>query len=122
MNQLSGIPLELDGDLLRYDSGKPAREPGSTELAVRVLARRIGLDNDAIRRDLLREKEPGFERTPLYVRVFQLADAARGQPAARAVVPRIALQSPKITRQLTTDWFANRVDGGYRACLQRLGA
>jgi hypothetical protein len=30
VTQVSGIPLALDGDLLRYDNGRPAREPGST--------------------------------------------------------------------------------------------
>src|SRR4051812_33941660 len=52
VTQVSGIPLTLDGDLLRYDDGRPARDPGATEAAVRVLARRIDLDNDAIRHDL----------------------------------------------------------------------
>jgi hypothetical protein len=120
VSEASGIPLGLDGDLLRYDNGKPTREPGATELALRTLARRLDLDNDAIRRDLLREKEPAFSRTQLYVRVFGLADAAKGQPMPRATLPKIALQSPKITRQLTTEWFAQRVDTRYRACLQRL--
>jgi len=117
---LSGIPLEPDGDLLRYENGKPASEPGSTELALRVLARRIGVDHEQIRRDLAREKDRDFERTRVYLRVFDLADAANGKPVPRAVVPRIALQSPKITRRLTTEWFANRVDSRFEACLRRL--
>jgi uncharacterized protein DUF1615 len=120
VTQVSGIPLELDGDLLRHDGGKPSREPGSTELAVRVLARRIGLDHDDIRRDLEREKELAFEETRLYRRVFELADAANGNAAPRAVLPRIPLESPKITRPLTTEWFANRVETRYEACLRRL--
>jgi hypothetical protein len=45
-----------------------------------------------------------------------------GKPAPRAVLPQIALRSPKITRNLTTDWFANRVEGRYQSCLQRLPA
>lgn len=120
VTQISGIPLDLDGDLLRYDSGKAAREAGATELAVRVIARRIGLDNDAIRRDLMREKDTAFEKTTLYVRVYELADAANGRPVARAALPRIVLQSPKITRQLTSEWFARRVETRYRACMERL--
>jgi hypothetical protein len=122
VTQVSGIPLELDGDLLRYDHGQPAREPGSTELAIRVLAHRVDLSNADIRRDLDLEKAQSFEQTRLYVRVFGLADKLTGKPAPRAVLPQIPLHSPKITRNLTSDWFANRVEGRYQTCLQRLPA
>jgi hypothetical protein len=111
--------LALDGDLLRYERGQPSAEPGSTELAVRALTRRIDMSPSEIRRDLERGKTPDFERSRLYMRVFALADKASGQRVPRAVLPRIKLQSPKITRNLTTDWFANRVDTRRRACLGR---
>ena len=122
VTQVSGVPLELDGDLLRYERGEPAREPGSTELATRVLAQRLDMSTEDIRRDLAREKEPDFEQTRLYGRVFALADRISGMPQPRAVVPRIPLSSPKITRNLTSDWFANRVESRYQACLQRIPA
>ena len=122
VTQVSGIPLQQDGDLLRYDHDQPAREPSSTELATRVLARRIDLSNEEIRRDLERGKAQSFEQTRLYARVFGLADQLMAEPAPRAVLPQIALRSPKITRNLTTDWFANRVEGRYQSCLQRLPA
>jgi hypothetical protein len=85
-----------------------------------VLARRIDLSNEDIRRDLDLGKTHSFERTRLCARVFALADKLIGKPAPRAVLPQIALHSPKITRNLTTDWFANRVEGRYQTCLQRL--
>jgi hypothetical protein len=118
LTQASGIPLTLDGDLLRYERGEPSREPSSTELAARVLARRMDMTNDEIRRDLARGKGAGFEQTRVYLRVFALVDAP-GKPAPRAVLPNIPLTSPKITRPLTTDWFANRVQTRYEACLKR---
>ncbi len=118
--ELSGIPLDLDGDLLRYDRGRPAAQPGSTELALRVLAQRIDMGNDAIRRDLELEKANGFDKTRVYSRVFALAEKSSGKPLPRAVLPRIALHSPKITRALSSEWFANRVAGRYEACLRRL--
>jgi hypothetical protein len=117
--QLSGIPLTQDGDLLRYENGRPSRELGNTETATRVLARRLSLDNAAIRRDLERAEEGDFEQTELYRRVFALLDKADGRRAARAVVPDIVLSSPKITRTLTTDWFAHRVESRFNACMQR---
>ena len=58
----------------------------------------------------------------LYSRVFRLADGLSGKPAPRAVLPQIPLHSPKITRNLSTDWFANRVESRYQTCLQRLPA
>ena len=120
ITQVSGIPLELDGDLLRYDHGSPTRASGSTELAVRVVARRWNLSDFAVREDLESAKSVEFERTRLYTRVFALADEVAPTPAPRAVLPKIPLHSPKITRELTTEWFASRVEVRYQACLKRL--
>jgi hypothetical protein len=120
LTQASGIPLAQDGDLLRYDDGRPASAAGNTELALRVIAHRLDMTGEEIRRDLLLEKEPRFERSPLYARVFDLAQKRSARPLPRAMLPRIELQSPKITRKLTTDWFANRVEVRYRSCLRRV--
>ncbi len=122
LTQASGIPLSLDGDLLRYEDGQAAAKPGNTELAARVLARRLEMTDAQIRRDLELGRVRGFEQSRLYARVFALVDKLAGKPAPRAVIPRIRLQSPKITRQLTTDWFASRVDSRYRTCLGRYRA
>jgi hypothetical protein len=122
VTQVAGIPLVLDGDLLRYENGQPAKEPGSTELAVRVLARRLDVDDARIRRDLATSRDERFEHTAVYTRVIDLAERATGRSLPRAIVPRIELKSPKITRPLTTEWFANRVDERYRRCLARMPA
>jgi Protein of unknown function (DUF1615) len=114
----SGIPLALDGDLLRHDDDA-SKPPGATELAAGALARKIDMRRESMRRDLESGEGESFERTRLYERVFALADKANGTPLPRAVAPRIVLQSPKITRKLTTEWFANRVDERHRRCLAR---
>lgn len=111
----SGIPLALDGDLLNRDDD----EPGATELAVRTLAKRLDLSDSRIRRALEHGDGEEFERSDLYERVFALAERTERKPLPRALLPRIELKSPKITRKLTTEWFAERVDGRYRVCLAK---
>lgn len=112
----SGIPLALDGDLVLPDSGADRRQ-GETERAVNAMAARLDMGTNAILRDLSLDNEAGFETTVLWRRVFELADVRQGRPLPRALIPRIRLESPKITRQLTTEWFANRVETRYRRCL-----
>ncbi|MGH8239711.1 MAG: DUF1615 domain-containing protein, partial [Steroidobacteraceae bacterium] len=114
---LTKTPLALDGDLLLH--GDSASEPSKTELAARKLADRLDLSDAAIRRDLGRGDQSDFAATKLYKRAFSLGDKGRAKPLPRAVVPKIRLQSPKITRKLTTEWFAKRVDERYERCLAR---
>jgi hypothetical protein len=114
---VSKTTLALDGDLLRHGSG--ADEPSNTELAVRKVAVRLDLSDAQIRNDLERGEQEGFERTKLYSRLFALAEKTRGRALPRAMMPKIRLQSPKITRKLTTDWFAHRVDERYKLCVSR---
>lgn len=84
--------MALDGDLIRYGS----REPGKTELA------------DSL----------AFEKTTLWARTFALAERKAGRVLPREMLPCIQLESPKITRQLTTAWFAQRVDERWRRCMR----
>lgn len=118
VSRVSGIALALDGDLVRYDSIMP----GTTELAVRTLGKRLDMRNPAIHDQLEKGKSLEFEDTRLYQRVFELAEQAEGRPLPRAVLPGIVLQSPKITRKLTTAWFAKRVDERYQRCMARAGS
>lgn len=118
VRRLSGQPLALDGDLLRYVDGSPAAEPSATLTALGSLTGRLGMSRAELVRDLRLEKTAQFAQTPLYARVFAQADAAFGaQP--RETMPQIDLKSPKIQRKLTTAWFAERVDGRHRTCLGR---
>jgi len=114
----SGIRLVLDGDLLPPGLADPER-PGSTEKAAFALAGKLEMSQADVRRDLQRGTEADFERTRLYQRVYALADQRRSSALPRAVLPRITLQSPKITRRLTTEWFARRVDERHQRCMAR---
>ena len=116
---LTGVALDLDGDLVA--PGGDATKIGSTEAAVRSLGPRLGLSDSDIRKALEQEGRASLEQTPLWTRSFELADASARQPVPRAVLPRIHLHSPKITRSLTTEWFARRVDERYQRCRGKAG-
>ena len=86
---------------------------------MRSLGPQLGMDERGIRRALELGDRLGFNDSELFRRVFAIAEAHEGAPLPRALVPGIRLDSPKITRELTTAWFAERVDARYRECLQR---
>ncbi|MCC7249124.1 MAG: DUF1615 family protein, partial [Lysobacter sp.] len=92
---------------------------GATEAAVRKLAGDLGMSNEDIHRELALGRRHAFERSDLYARVYEIADRRNGASLPRATLPRIRLHSPKITRKLTTEWFATRVEGRYRSCMTR---
>lgn len=112
----SGIALALDGDLLA--PGAPMDRPGQTERAVRSLSAALRLDAHGIRDALEHGDRLDFGETDLYARLYALAESRAGKPLPRAILPGIRLESPKITRELTTAWFAQRVDERYRDCMQ----
>jgi hypothetical protein len=112
-------PVTLDGDLLRYKDGDAIAEPSQVETVLRSLAPSLRLSEREIRRDLLLEKSPAFGDSAVYQRLFELADRAAGKALPRQAMPTIKLNSPKIVRKLTTEWFAKRVEDRYRNCLAR---
>lgn len=119
LGRLAGKPLVLDGDLLRYENGRPSEQPSSVESTARRLTGVLQMSPAEIRRELLLEKTPAFSRSPLFSRVFTQAEKATGATLPRQAMPQIDLKSPKIKRKLSTEWFARRVEGRYRACLAR---
>ncbi|MDD0974643.1 DUF1615 domain-containing protein [Pseudomonas fontis] len=115
LSRVSGVDLALDGDLI----APGAIFPGSTEKAVRLLGAKLDLRNPSIRSQLEEGDSLDFEETPLYERLYVLADKSAGKALPRAILPGIELKSPKITRKLTTAWFAKRVDERYLRCMKR---
>jgi hypothetical protein len=117
LGKLSSAALLEDGALLPHDDGAA---PGATELALRALSRRLHLDEGAIHAALLKAKTEDFEHTALYQRVFALAEKRTARVLPRAVVPQIQLHGPKISRRLTTAWYAQRVNERSVRCLKLL--
>lgn len=121
VTRASGIALALDGDLVKPGAGRN-EPPGATELAVRSLAGQLRMSDSAIHGALEQGDSAGFEHSKLYQRLFALADQVARKPLPRAILPGIDLHSPKITRHLTTAWFAKRVDERRQRCMARATA
>ena len=113
---VAGMPLTADGALLAHDTS--AKGAGSTERVLRAIAGRLRLSDAAIHTALTEGTDQSFEQTPLYHRVFALADRKRGSRLPRAALPQIRLEGPKIERPLTTDWYARRVNGRFERCVR----
>jgi hypothetical protein len=75
------------------------------------------MSNGAIHEALTAGKTKALESTALYRRIFELAERRAGHPLPRAMVPRIKIVGPKIKRNLTTDWYAHRVEDRFKLCL-----
>ncbi len=115
----TGIALDLDGDLIRYKKDKNKNSVSATEFAVQSMATNLDMTSEQIHSTLLKSSQQAFEDSELYNRIFAIADKRNGKPLPHATLPHIQLQSPKITRKLSTEWFANRVNQRYRQCMTR---
>ncbi len=116
LSRVSGFHVLADGALLPHADEKT---PGETELAARAVKLRLDLDDGAIHDALAQSNKSSFEHTALYKRVFALADKLQASPAPRAAVPQIVLRGPKLSRNLSTDWYARRVNERFDRCLQK---
>ena len=112
VSKASGVPLVTDGALLSHEGG-----PSNTELALRALAGRLNVSEGDIHDALEQGKSKDLEHNKVYERVFALAEHSAKRPLPRALVPTITLHGPKLSRTLTTGWYAHRVEGRYEKCL-----
>ena len=115
VSQATGKKLVRDGDLVLHGR----EEAGLTEQALQTIADKLSMTPEQIRADLERSTRDEFEYSELYRNLYSVAERRAGRALPRAVMPQIALESPKITRKLTTEWFATRVEKRYRACEAR---
>jgi hypothetical protein len=122
---LTGQALAPDGDLLIWgDDGKPTNRDGQTMTALLAwrLAQAPDYEEARLRRDAKLEKERSFEETDLWARLREDYQAKTQKAPSYARVPDVALDSPKLRKDLTTAWFAERVQARYGDCLKRNNA
>jgi Protein of unknown function (DUF1615) len=107
---LFDYPIDYDQMIYRFadfNAGHYASRNAAFQAATSLVSgEHLALDGDLLRHG-------GSAADP------KLAERQKGAAPARAILPVIAITSPKITRQLTTEWFARRVDSRYKACLSR---
>lgn len=120
LSRISSQDIASDGDLLRYKNGAPDTESSSTLRILLSQSTKLKMSDADVQRDVLLEKAPNFQDTPLYTRVFGLAEKTGKMP--RAILPEIDLKSPKFKRKLTTQWFSTRVNGRFQDCLRQGGS
>jgi hypothetical protein len=117
VSRLSGVKLDLDGALV--PEAGDGNGPGDTQRALLAIAPRLHLGPEDVLAGLAEARSADLERSVLYRRVFAQADREAARPLPRALVPQIVLHSPKITRNLTTAWYASRVEKRFESCLTR---
>jgi hypothetical protein len=119
--KLVGTKLALDGDLLRYQKdGRPSDDDSQTLAALRAFRERFApaLPEERLRADAELEKTRAFEETATYHAV-KATYATRVGPPEYAIVPVVVLEGPKLSRKLTTAWYAESVNKRFEACLAR---
>ena len=68
--------------------------------------------------DLKREKDADFTQTQAYQWLSQLHQKRFGKVLTEQI-PSIVLKSDKITRKLTTQWYADSVLRRFKSCVAR---
>lgn len=122
LNDLSDDQLILDGDLLIYDKDGDAKlQKSSTENALILY---FSTDPTApsvrqIRSDLKLEKSEKFEQTKTYLHLIAQYEKKTGKVAPYALMPKVVISGPKLSRDYNTNWFASRVNGRYKQCMQK---
>ena len=124
LGELTGTELAPDGDLLIWNErGRPANADGETVNALLDwrAAQAPDFTEARLRLELRTEKQRAFESTKTWRLVRASWAEEHGREPAYARVPDVALDSPKLSGQWTTRFFAEKVQGRYESCLVRGG-
>ena len=122
VEDLTGIALKNDGDLLLYDKdGTPKSEDSNSLKAILKFGEKHGLSSWTIHRDTKKEKAQDFESTDTWKSVRAAWSEKKKQPPPYATTPEVELSSPKLSKPRTTSWFASSVKQRYLKCRAAVG-
>lgn len=122
INSLTKAELDLDGDLLLYNKdGNPRLQKSSTEetLIQYFSTNPVAPSARTIRSDFKQEKTQDFEKTETYLYIIKHYEEKTGKKAPYAIMPKVVISGPKLSRDYNTNWFAERVNGRYTQCMSR---
>ena len=120
--RLSGGKLALDGDFLAYDKDGEAKDDEDTSSLKEVLIFRDRyaaqeLSERRVRKDLKKEKSRAFEDTDTYKAIKKAYAAKWGTAPRYAIMPEVAIETPKLRGKRSTNWYALSVQRRYDACM-----
>jgi hypothetical protein len=120
LSDLSKEKLVFDGDLLAYRTNeKPNGVDTNSLKAMLAFAKKAELSEHEVRMAAGREKTEEFEETKMWEKVREAWEKEKKKKPPYAIIPTVKLNSPKITGNRTTAWFAKSVDRRYQNCLKR---
>jgi hypothetical protein len=122
--RLTGRKLALDGDFLAYGrDGEPTDQETQTLQALKLFRDlyRAKLSDHRLRDDAAKEKTLDFESSQTYRAIKSVYQEEIGSVPDYAAMPQVVLESPKLSRRLSTGWFAQSVDRRYQSCLSSAG-
>lgn len=122
-NQLGAIvriPLAEDGDLLAYSAdGEPKDFETESLKALLAFAERQDYSAWVAKRDARKEKSVDFEETTSWKELRAVYEKQNGKVPPYAKIPNVLLNSPKLRKTRSTEWFAKSVLHHYHACRAR---
>jgi hypothetical protein len=122
IQDLTGVELSFDGDLLAYDAkGDVLGGETKTLAALRRFAANEALWDWWLRYDLRMEKSRLFENSYTWWKLHRAWSKKMGREAPYARLPDVTLVSPKMLHSRSTAWFAKSVKERYQRCRARLG-
>jgi hypothetical protein len=117
---LTGVKtVGLDGDLLSYKNGTASTSKTQQAILAYSIKQKWPITPESLMSDLKREKEPDFIRTQTYQHIAEQHHKQFGKVLTEQV-PSIVIKSDKITRKLTTQWYADNVQRRYANCMTRV--
>jgi len=120
LSELTQANLTLDGDILAYDDdGDPKDFETNTLKALLAFGAANDISAWTVHRDARREKEEDFEETDSWKAVREAWEKKTNKKAPYAIIPNVKLNSPKLMKTRSTEWFASSVKRHYQACRAR---